>query len=1038
MPTNKKAPLAGLLSAFQRAIGTAPAVKKPALKPVKKAVKPVAKAVKPVAKVVKKLAKKAVPTKVIKKHPIRRTSSPATSSIQQKKLLSGEDRGGGLKKVARLISTTRPHLTSPEMGVGKEKNDQRGRKPDKTTSKTIQAPTNHHTPPQQKNHTPLPTPIAGDLPKAYIPGDIEDGISALWEHAELGKATGKSKKNAYTMMLPPPNVTGTLHLGHAMTVAIEDIMSRHARMQGRDVLYLPGTDHAGIATQVVVERELAKEGKNRHDMGREAFVERVWEWKHQSHATITKQVKKLGGSLDWSRERFTLDKDYEKAVSTAFEKLYKKGLIYRDKRLVNWSPALQSVVSDLEVVHKEEEGNLYFIRYFVNATDRSICVATTRPETMLGDTAVAVHPDDTRYHEFIGKELILPISNRLIKVIADKRIDPTFGTGAVKITPAHDPLDAEIAKTHKLESIVVIGPHGRMTKHAGKFRGMTITEARGAIIRYLDDIGNLEKITKHLHNVAYCERTGCRIEPLESMQWFVKMQPLAKLAMEAVQKKQVEFIPQRFETEFLRWMENIQDWCISRQLWWGHQIPIWYKKKVQKFKKYDKYPEILVSDTDPGLSKEYAGAAYEREQDVLDTWFSSALWPFATLGWPKKTQDLEHFFPNTILETGRDILFFWVSRMITMSLALMGQVPFPTVYLHGLVVDEEGKKMSKSKGNGIDPLDMIATYGTDALRLALITGSTPGTDTRFGESKITGKRNFVNKLWNASRFVITNLKKKGVPENPIARTLQDKWILSRLNSLIVETDAAFTKYAFSEAAQKIEDFIWKDFCDWYLELSKENKNEGVLAFVLAQTLKLLHPFAPFVTEHIWQQLQMPAGKGAKTKLLAKEKWPTANKAKIQPKIEDEMQSMLTVISAIRSIRTEYAVEPSKLITAIVYAGTHEAALKAHAGEIKKLARLSSLTVKKSGQKVEQAIAKLEAGFEVYLPIAKLIDPKQEKKRLQEEQDECEQYKALIERKLSNKEFMARAPAEVVAGEQQKLAETEEKLRKIRERLGLLK
>lgn len=876
--------------------------------------------------------------------------------------------------------------------------------------------------------------------QAYDAAKVEPDMSRLWDYFELGKASGKSAKNAFTMMLPPPNVTGVLHLGHAATIAIEDIMARSARMQGKDVLWLPGTDHAGISTQVVVEKNLAKEGLNRHDMGREKFLEKVWEWKDYSHGVISKQIQSLGGSLDWSRERFTLDAGYQKAVFEAFKRLYDKGLIYRKKRLVNWDPVLQSVVSDLEVIHKEEEGSLYFVRYFVNATDRSICVATTRPETMLGDVAVAVHPDDPRYQEFIGKKLILPIANRLIPVIADKRVDMHYGTGAVKLTPAHDPLDAQIAETHNLPSIVVIGPHGRMTKHAGKFRGIPIHEARKSIIRYLDDIGNLEKVQKHLHNVAYSERTGMKIEPLESMQWFVSMKPLAELAMKSVRRGEIEFVPARFEKEFMGWMENLQDWCISRQLWWGHQIPVWYLKKVQPMKKYEKYPEIVVSEQDPGLAGEYKGAAYEQDPDVLDTWFSSGLWPFATLGWPDKTKDLETFFPNTILETGRDILFFWVARMITMSLGLVGKVPFKTVYLHGLVVDEDGQKMSKSKGNGVDPLDMIREYGTDALRLALISGSTPGTDTRFGLSKITGKRNFVNKLWNVARFILQDSKLRGVPARPVAKTLQDQWILSRLNRLIDESAAGMSKYAFAEVAQKIEDFVWKEFADWYLELSKETRNESVLRFVLAEVLKLLHPFAPFVTERIWQELTRPAKPAPSWKpaLLAREATPTANKSAIKASIEAEMQAMLAVISGIRSIRNEYQVEPGRLVSATIHAGKAEATLKKHAAEIKKLARLGSLTIKKSGQPLPNAASKIEAEIEIYLPLDKLLDPKVEVARLAAEQAEVEKFLKIVELKLANQDFVKRAPAAVVEGERTKQRDATEKLKKIVERLEQLK
>lgn len=882
-----------------------------------------------------------------------------------------------------------------------------------------------------------PALLSGEMDKTYIPVITEDAVQKIWDAAKVGVADGKGRET-FTMMMPPPNVTGALHLGHAITLTLEDTLARYKRMRGYDVLWLPGTDHAGIATQNVVERHLGSQGLDRHVLGREEFVKKVWSWKDVYHKRITEQVKKIGASCDWSRERFTLDDGLSSGVTHAFVQLHKKGLIYRDKRLVNWCPRCTTVLSDIEVDHREEDGNLYFVRYFVNATDRSICVATTRPETMLGDVAVAVHPDDPRYSEFIGKKVILPITNRLIPVIADKRVDPKFGTGAVKITPAHDPLDAAIGRDHKLESIVVIGPNGKMTKHAGRFRGMSIPEARNNIIRYLDDIGNLEKIVKHKHNVGHCSRCSAVIEPLEGLQWFVKMQPLAEKAIKAVKKKEVTFVPERFEKEFLSWLENIQDWCISRQLWWGHQIPVWYCKKVAEWPKGSKKKgegcgQPIVAEHAPAACPHCGNLALVRDPDVLDTWFSSGLWPFSTLGWPNKTPDLKRYYPNTILETGRDIIFFWVARMVTLGLELTGEVPFKTVYLHGLVLDEHGKKMSKSSGNGIDPLEMAEKFGADALRLSLTVGAAPGVDLRFSETKIAGQRNFINKLWNASRFVASKLKNNEIPHDPVPHSLPDRWILSRLNSLIAEVTVSLEKYAFGEAATKIQDFVWYEFCDWYLELTKETPNTAVLAHTIAQILRLAHPCIPFVTESIWSHLFG----GKKVSLLTQQKWPTAISAKINPKIEADMRVMLSVISVIRSIRNEMGVEPGKKISAVVYSVEKFETLQKNANEVKKLAHLSSLKIAKQGKKIENAVAKFENGIEIYLPLSQLLDPREEKRRLNGELVDIEQYRVLIATRLDNKDFVARAPVNVVSAERTKLAEAEDKITKIRERLALL-
>lgn len=1024
--------LGKLLGGKQSSTKSKPAKKPAAKKPVTK--KPATKKQTMAKKVAtKKTATKKPVKKVATKKPTQKNTAKKTTT---KKSTTKQPAKKSIKKAAPKKITAKK--TTKKAATKKPTAKKSMAKKLTSTAAATQKPVT------KKIEKPAIAPTESEMAAAYLPGNVEDRISARWDEAEIGKASGKAKSKAYTMMMPPPNVTGALHLGHAITLTIEDILARYQRAKGRDVLWLPGTDHAGIATQNVVEKQLAKQGLHRETLGREDFIKKVWEWKETYHARIVKQIKKIGASCDWSRERFTLDEGLSEAVTHAFVELYKKGLIYRDKKLVNWCPRCTTVLSDIEVDHREDEGKLYFIRYFVSATDKSVCVATTRPETMLGDTAVAVNPRDPRYSEYIGKDLILPIVNRLVKVVADERVDMKFGTGAVKITPAHDPLDAEIARDHKLPSIVVIGPHGKMTKHAGRFKGMSILEARENVVRYLDDIGNLEKIVHHKHQVGHCSRCDTVIEPLESLQWFVKMKPLAGKALKEVQKKNLGFIPDRFEKEFTGWMEEIRDWCVSRQLWWGHQLPVWYCKKVpvwpKKSSKKEGCMKVIVSKTEPKSCPHCGNLALIRDPDVLDTWFSSGIFPFSTLGWPKNTKDYQTFYPNAILETGRDILFFWVARMVTLGLQLTGKLPFQTVYLHGLVRDEQGRKMSKSLGNGIDPLDMCDRYGTDALRLALTVGATPGVDLKFSETKIAGQRNFVNKLWNASRFVLGKLgKKREIPARPTPRGLPDRWILSRLNSLIVDMTKALDSHAFGEAASRLQDFIWHDFCDWYLELSKDKPNLKVLSHVLGTVLRLAHPFVPFVTEQIWEQYYPVDPKSRKKpNLLAQNRWPTADKKLIQPKIEAEMELITTIISTIRSVRSELNVEPAKQIAAIIYADKNEALVKKHAAEIKQLARVSSLKVQKSGKEIEHAVAKFEAGLTIYLPLAKLLDPAEETRRLKRDLTEAENYRRVIAAKLENPDFVERAPDNIVEAEKAKLTEADKKITKIEERIAMLK
>lgn len=873
-----------------------------------------------------------------------------------------------------------------------------------------------------------------EIAKAYLPQGVEPEISQNWLTAEIGKASQKKTEKNWVMMMPPPNVTGALHLGHAITLTIEDILSRFWRLRGRNVLWLPGTDHAGIATQNVVEKKLLEDGFSREELGREKFLAKVWQWKDFYHTRITQQIQKLGASCDWSRESFTLDDTRSQAVRTAFLKLYQKDLIYRAKKLVNWCPRCQTVLSDIEVEHRQENGRLYYIRYFVSATDRSICVATTRPETLLGDVAVAVNPKDRRYRDFIGKKLILPIANREIPVIADNRVDPKFGTGAVKITPAHDPLDAEIGRDHELASIVVIGPQGKLTKHAGKrFAGLSLIEARRSVIQLLDNIGNLEKIVKHSHSVGHCSRCETVIEPLESLQWFVKTEPLAEKTLQLLKKGEIEFQPQRFEKEFVHWLTNIQDWCISRQLWWGHRLPVWYCKKVpiwpnKRKKREEGCCEVIVSKEKPSKCPFCGNLALVQDQDVLDTWFSSGLWPFATLGWPNRTDDFKNFYPNTVLETGYDILFFWVIRMLMLGVELTKQAPFKTIYLHGLVRDEQGRKMSKSAGNGIDPINMIEKYGTDALRFSLIINSTPGVDLKFSEAKIAGSRNFINKFWNAARFVLMQTKKIEIPtEKEVKATnLLDQFLISRLNRLILDSQQGLENFALAEVVANLQNFICHDFCDWYLELTKEKPNVKLLIFTLVQLLKIAHPFLPFVTEKIWQNFATK-----RTKFLAQIKWPKAKAKLINSQIEKEFETLILIVNAIRSSRSELNVEPNKKITAIIYAGKASIFLKKYNKEIKRLAKLASLSIKNSGPKIENAIAKFENDLEIYLPLKTLVDTKKEIKRLKNDLKFAESYLVVIEKKLTNPDFMSRAPKNIIQLEQTKKQQVEIRIKNLK-------
>lgn len=833
-----------------------------------------------------------------------------------------------------------------------------------------------------------------ELPKTYDPKLVESDIYRRWEasgYFNPDKLPNAKKRKPYVISMPPPNITGELHLGHALGITIEDIFIRFERMRGRAALYLPGTDHAAIATQVVVERALEKEGKRRADLGREAFLEEVWKWKESYGTRIVEQVKRIGASADWSRQRFTMDEGMSKAVQTAFVRLYRDKLIYRGQRIVNWCPVCQTAISDLEVDHEETPGTLWHIRYPLVDGSGSITVATTRPETMVGDTAVAVNPKDERYTGLIGKKILLPIVGREIPIVADHRIDPTFGTGAVKVTPAHDPLDYDIGQDNSLPSVTVIGYDGRMTKEAGALvAGSTTEQARQLVITELRQLELLEKEEDYRHSVSHCSRSKNVIEPLLSLQWFIKTKPLAEKAVEAVRSKKVAIVPERYEKTYFHWLENIRDWNISRQIWWGHRLPVWYSVKNGK-------ELVKVSITSPGEE-------WHQDTDTLDTWFSSGLWTFSTLGWPKKTADLKRFHPTQVLETGWDILFFWVARMMMFSLYFMDEVPFETIYLHGLVLDRDGKKMSKSKGTGIDPLPTADTYGMDAVRMSLIIGNAPGQDFRLYEEKIEGYRNFANKLWNIGRYISTQ------PVTPRGElTDGDVWILHRLHEVQEKVTKHITEYQLSLAGQTLYDFLWHDVADWYIEYSKIQPNPDVLRHVWHTAIRLLHPFMPFITEALWVGLQ-------EKELLMVADWPTTtpSTSEDQERIE-RFQKMQQTIAALRIFRTASGLTAQDVGEVV-----------ASEQDVRILMALSRTPVRSVDRlTVGAACVDIRLGQHVFHFPKRVVDAYatwqfKERQKLQ-------QYIATIQKKLSNEGFVARAPEGVVAEERKKLAEAEQQL-----------
>jgi len=861
-----------------------------------------------------------------------------------------------------------------------------------------------------------------ELPKVYDPQQVENRIYEMWEKGGYFCAKKDVNKKPFTIVMPPPNVTGQLHMGHAMDATLQDTLIRFKRMQGYNALWVPGTDHAGIATQIKVEEELrTKEGLSRHDLGREKFLERVWDWKHKYGNRIVEQQKKLGASCDWSRARFTMDEGCSKAVREVFVSLYEKGLIYKGSRIVNWCPHCVTALSDAEVEYVDKPGNLWHLKYPIFGEEgRYVIVATTRPETMLGDTGVAVNPNDARYQDLIGKKCLLPLVNREIPIVADEYVDLEFGTGCVKMTPAHDPNDFEVGLRHNLEMIRVLDDSGKVNELGGKYCGMDRYEARKAILSDLQSLNLLEKIEDHQHNVGTCYRCGNDVEPIISAQWFVKMKPLAEEAIRSVKAGETKFVPERFTKNYMNWMENLHDWCISRQLWWGHQIPVWYCADCG---------HMTCTREDATVCSKCGSSHIERDPDVLDTWFSSALWPFSTLGWPENTDDLNYFYPTDVLVTGYDIITFWVSRMIVSGLEHMHKAPFHTVLIHGLVRDDKGRKMSKSLGNGIDPLEMIEKFGCDALRMNMVTGNSPGNDMRFYVERCEAMRNFANKLWNASRYVLMNLEDSAINQLPDVNSLEiaDKWVLSKLNTLIAEVTENMDKYELGVAIQKIYDYIWDTYCDWYIELTKarlyaddvQRKQTAiqVLVYVLDQILRLLHPFMPFITEEIWQSIPHEG-----TALIAAE-WPVYQQSLAFTAEENQMESVMNAIRAIRNRRTEMNVPPSKKAALYIYAAKSQI-FKEGEGFLQRLAYADEVSLLASEpEKLDGMVTITTPDAKLYIPMGQLVDIEKELARIEKELDNNRKFLASLEAKLSNEKFVSRAPEAVVNAEREKAQKT---------------
>ena len=852
-----------------------------------------------------------------------------------------------------------------------------------------------------------------ELPKTYEPREVEGKIYQAWMDADCFHAEPNPDKKPFCIVMPPPNVTGQLHMGHAMDATLQDILIRYKRMQGYEALWMPGTDHAGIATQIKVEEELrTKEGLTRYDLGREKFLERVWDWKNKYGNRIVEQQKKLGASCDWDRARFTMDEGCSKAVRETFCELYDKGLIYKGSRIINWCPHCVTALSDAEVEYQDKPGHLWYIRYPLTDGSGDLVVATTRPETMMGDTGVAVNPEDERFKHLVGKTCILPIMNREIPIVADEYVELGFGTGAVKMTPAHDPNDFEVGLRHNLETIRVIGDDGKINENGGPYNGMDRYECRAAIIKDLEEQGYLVKTEDYSHNVGTCYRCHNDVEPLISAQWFVKMEPLAKEALRVVNEGEVKFVPDRFAKTYTNWMENVHDWCISRQLWWGHQIPAWTCADCG---------HITVDRTDPTCCAKCGSKNIERDPDVLDTWFSSALWPFSTLGWPDKTPELDYFYPTSVLVTGYDIIFFWVSRMIFSGCEQMKKYPFEKVLIHGLVRDDKGRKMSKSLGNGIDPLEMADKFGADALRFNLITGNSPGNDMRFYVEKCEAMRNFANKIWNASRFVMMNLTIDEV-KLPEKLELEDMWVLSRLNTLVKEVTENMDAYELGVASAKVYDFIWDTYCDWYIELTKGRMQaddqaarlsaENVLCYVLIQMLKLLHPFMPFITEEIYQALPHVAGEDASFIMLSD--WPVYDEKFAFPAEEAAMEEIMDAIRAIRTRRSEMNVAPGRKVQLTIATAKGDV-FTAGAPFFKRLAGATEVHVVPADEAPASKgqVEVVTHSARVFMPLQELVDVAQELQRIAKEKEKALGHLKGIEAKLANEAFTSKAPANIV-------------------------
>ena len=860
-----------------------------------------------------------------------------------------------------------------------------------------------------------------ELPKTYEPQEVEGKIYQAWLDADCFHAEPNPAKKPFSIVMPPPNVTGQLHLGHAMDCTLQDILVRYKRMQGYEALWMPGTDHAGIATQIKVEEELRKnEGLTRYDLGREKFLERVWDWKNKYGHRIVEQQRKLGVSCDWDRSRFTMDEGCSKAVRETFCELYDKGLIYKGSRIINWCPHCTTALSDAEVEYVDKPGHLWYIRYPLSDGSGDLVVATTRPETMMGDTGVAVNPEDERFKHLVGKTCILPIMNREIPIVADEYVELGFGTGAVKMTPAHDPNDFEVGLRHNLETVRVIGDDGKINENGGPYNGMDRYECRKAIVRDLEEQGYLVKTEPYNHNVGTCYRCHNDVEPLISAQWFVKMEPLAKEALRVAREGETRFVPERFSKTYINWMENVHDWCISRQLWWGHQIPAWYCGDCG---------HINVSREDPAKCEQCGGTHLTRDPDVLDTWFSSALWPFSTLGWPEKTEDLDFYYPTSVMVTGYDIIFFWVARMIFSGCEQMKKFPFEKVLIHGLVRDDKGRKMSKSLGNGIDPLEIADRYGADALRFNLITGNSPGNDMRFYVEKCEAMRNFANKIWNASRFVLMNLTIEEV-KLPEKLDLEDKWVLSKLNTLVREVTENLDAYELGVASAKVYDFIWDTYCDWYIELTKSRMQgpesetaQNVLCYVLIQLLKLLHPFMPFITEEIYQAL--PHVSGEESAFLMCTDWPVYRGDLAYPAEEAAMENIMDAIRAIRARRAEMNVPPSRKVQLTVVAAQAET-FTAGAAFFQRLASASEVRVADAAPASQGMVEVVTHAARVFMPLAELVDVHQELERIAKEKAKAEGHLRGIEAKLSNEAFTSKAPAHIVQNQR----EQAEKLRSL--------